>query len=391
MKSLTASDRRRPSVASEAVLHRYDVRLASELRPRLIVGGNLTFWVLLLTAASLAAQHPMRWLELTALWGGEAVALKLLVEIVRRAPRRRIRRLALVFALLPIPTPILTIMLVPATIDVISPAFLIVPVGSTLLLGWGGQSNRLWLVTFASVTGGVALGTGFGFMEVADRIALTINILIACLVGWVGGELLDRARVRTIEQELELRRLNRSVRELAATDALTGLANRRHLEADLQGLRAHARDADDAAAVVMLDLDRFKVLNDRRGHQAGDETLRQVARTLLNLVRRPDALYRYGGEEFLLILPGTAVADARALADRLRRAVEALTIPIGDGAHLLTLSGGVASLAASGGDWDAALAAADTALFRAKAAGRNAIAVDPASAQHQGARVPASA
>lgn len=381
MRSLALPDRRHRSAVDEAVRHRYDVRLASELRPRLIAGGNLTFWALLVSAASMAAQYPAHWLELVAIWGGEAVAFKLLVWIVRRAPRRRIRGLALVFALLTVPTPILTIILVPDTMLMVSPAFVIVPVGSTLLLGWCARSNLLWLVTFGSITCGVVLGTGFGFLGIADRISLAINILIACFVSLVGGELLDRARLRAIQQELELRRLNRSVRELAATDALTGVANRRRLEADMRGLRAKEPDARKPITLVMLDLDRFKVLNDRRGHQSGDDALRVVARTLSSLIRGPDALYRFGGEEFLLIVYGSPVPDTCALADRLRVGIEALAIPIGDGQHALTMSGGVASLAAAGGDWDAALAAADGALFRAKAAGRNTIAVDPSSRQ----------
>lgn len=167
---------------------------------------------------------------------------------------------------------------------------------------------------------------------------------------------------------------------LAGTDALTGLPNRRGFEATALALFA---PRGRRATVLLLDLDRFKAINDGHGHPAGDAVLRDAAATLVRHLRAGDVPGRLGGEEFAVLLPGTAPTDAMRIAERLRAAVaEEVAHPGGPSARV-TVSIGLAAVEAEGAPrpaLDAALAAADAALYRAKQAGRNRVeaAVPPA-------------
>jgi diguanylate cyclase (GGDEF)-like protein len=127
----------------------------------------------------------------------------------------------------------------------------------------------------------------------------------------------------------------------------------------------------------MLDLDHFKQVNDRHGHGAGDDVLREVARRILATVREIDVPARYGGEEFAVLLPETGLDTAREVAERIRLAVVDAPIKTRKGPLAVTLSAGVAAREAGGGDLGALLEAADGALYQAKAAGRNRIAIAP--------------
>jgi diguanylate cyclase (GGDEF)-like protein len=130
----------------------------------------------------------------------------------------------------------------------------------------------------------------------------------------------------------------------------------------------------------MLDIDRFKRLNDELGHAAGDAALRQVSAELTRVIRSRDTSYRYGGEEFLVIMPDTSLDAATAAAERIRMAIAELRIAAGagsDAAHL-TISGGVAFSLNARDHWEQVLAAADAALYRAKAAGRDHVCAAPA-------------
>ena len=193
----------------------------------------------------------------------------------------------------------------------------------------------------------------------------------------LGVRLTSALRVTDLHRRLafqneELERLNRMLFEQSRTDPLTSLGNRLSLREDLEVLRDRAERYGHRYAVVLCDVDHFKAYNDRYGHLAGDDVLRRVAATISSSLRAGDSAYRYGGEEFLMILPEQRTEAALATADRLRRAVEDLGIPHAGGTPLgvVTISGGVAT---SGGveDADALLKAADTALYAAKKAGRN--------------------
>ena len=173
------------------------------------------------------------------------------------------------------------------------------------------------------------------------------------------------------------RRLFNSSRELAvmaATDGLTGLGNRRTMEAEVQDACERALDSGNPIALLMIDVDHFKLYNDRYGHPEGDDVLRRLSRGLQGVVTRPaDTVSRYGGEEFVVLLPNTDERAALAIAERVRASVEALAIaheasPIG----VVTISIGAAVWFPAIGDAGAGLLKlADLALYQAKHAGRN--------------------
>jgi len=168
---------------------------------------------------------------------------------------------------------------------------------------------------------------------------------------------------------LEAARLHRQAQELSRRDALTGLLNRRQLDSDVAEEASRSSRYDRPWTFVLCDVDHFKSLNDRHGHLFGDEVLRDVAATLRDGLRDTDAAYRYGGEEFALLLRETDVAAATAVVERLRSAIEqrfARRIPEG-----VTVSFGLAATGPQGQSPSELLAAADAALYRAKGAGRN--------------------
>jgi diguanylate cyclase (GGDEF)-like protein len=163
---------------------------------------------------------------------------------------------------------------------------------------------------------------------------------------------------------------NRALAEAAYRDPLTGLPNRGAL-ALLEPRLLRPTADDPPVAVVMLDIDRFKSINDHFGHDGGDAALRHVAARLHSLVREADSLVRWGGEEFCLCLPGTDAVGAQAAAEKLRAGLAASPVPMPDGTALsLTASLGLAMLGA-GEPLADAVARADAALYRAKHGGRN--------------------
>ncbi len=159
--------------------------------------------------------------------------------------------------------------------------------------------------------------------------------------------------------------------DLARRDALTGLANRRAFEESLQREVARARRTGDALAVVALDIDHFKRVNDTHGHAAGDVALAEVAQRAQRALRAEDLLARIGGEELAALLPGATLASAAEVAERIRRAVCDTAIPVSDTALDLTVSLGCAALHAEEREAAALLARADARLYDAKRAGRN--------------------
>jgi two-component system cell cycle response regulator len=163
--------------------------------------------------------------------------------------------------------------------------------------------------------------------------------------------------------------------ELALTDPLTGFYNQRYLSRHLQTLLAAG--ATNGLAVLMLDVDHFKQINDRWGHQMGDQALILIAQTLRSRIRVFDSIARYGGEEFVVVMPGTGELDALSAAERLRGAVEEIRfVPETGLAHPLTVSVGIACCAAGSQTTpERLILAADQALYAAKRAGRNRVEV----------------
>lgn len=160
--------------------------------------------------------------------------------------------------------------------------------------------------------------------------------------------------------------------ELAMKDMLTGLSNRRAISDQLHMAVSRAQRQGQYLSVLMLDIDHFKRVNDGYGHQAGDAVLRGVARTLQSRLRAQDQIGRFGGEEFLLMLPDTHLEGATTLAEALRQAVEASPTQWGAHSISVTISIGVAGGVISGAHTvDGLVAAADAAMYRAKQGGRN--------------------
>lgn len=167
-----------------------------------------------------------------------------------------------------------------------------------------------------------------------------------------------------------LRASERQLFELATRDLLTGLFNRRHVVACAAQPAARAWRQRGPTAVLLADVDHFKRINDQHGHAAGDLILARIGQRLSELARSDDIVGRWGGEEFLLVLPNTTADQALALAERIRSTCAADSVPHGDDALRVTLSFGVVAWARDE-PFDAAVARADRALYRSKALGRD--------------------
>jgi diguanylate cyclase (GGDEF)-like protein len=182
---------------------------------------------------------------------------------------------------------------------------------------------------------------------------------------------LDRVPVNAPERKLspEMTDDVEVLQHLASTDPLTGIANRRGGEKHITNEISRAKRERRPLSCVLLDIDRFKTVNDTYGHQAGDQVLRDISALLRRTVRAYDILVRWGGEEFLLVLPGVGLELARTLAERLRTAVAGLDT---HGIGQVTVSAGVAEFE-NDYDFASTLRTADRRLYQAKSAGRNTV------------------
>jgi diguanylate cyclase (GGDEF)-like protein len=178
--------------------------------------------------------------------------------------------------------------------------------------------------------------------------------------------------IRLLEGRRRLADANHQLVALTRADGLTGLSNRRHLTEQLEILLANATRHDFAVCVLMIDVDHFKALNDTHGHSAGDQALRNIATRLATSQREGDLLARWGGEEFLAVLPFTNLADGLKAAERLCRVVATDPIDIGLGREPVAVSISIGVAQATGDTLDALVHRADLGLYEAKAAGRNA-------------------
>ncbi|MCF7982610.1 MAG: GGDEF domain-containing protein [Pseudomonadales bacterium] len=213
------------------------------------------------------------------------------------------------------------------------------------------------------------------------------------LVGLVTTSDLANAHFHVIEKQSEiiqqsvalktkeLAKANEELLALSLMDHLTGIGNRRAMEVDLRHTHAAAQRYRQIYSVILMDLDYFKLFNDHYGHGAGDEALQAVANHIKVSIRKSDRLYRYGGEEILLLLPSTDVSQANILAEKLVKGLENESIyhyqsPF----KRLTLSAGVACVSNNGviyQHWEETVEQADQALYLAKTNGRNQTAIAP--------------
>lgn len=192
--------------------------------------------------------------------------------------------------------------------------------------------------------------------------------LLRLMAEWVGGEIeRENARAALTEQQRELLQANGKLESLATHDGLTEAKNRRAFNEKLAEEWSRAQRYGTPLSLVMFDVDKFKTYNDSFGHQAGDEVLKTLARTVMTLVRTTDFFARYGGEEFALILPNTDADGAYILADRLRERVEHAKWK----ERPVTASFGVSSVAVGMDSGEDLIAHADKALYLSKERGRN--------------------
>jgi diguanylate cyclase (GGDEF)-like protein len=185
-----------------------------------------------------------------------------------------------------------------------------------------------------------------------------------------------KQELQRINQVLQMRLeeitiLQQKLREQSIRDPLTGLYNRRYLDEFLPGTLSRARRENACVAFLLIDLDYFKNINDRYGHAAGDAVLVRVAHLFQHSVRESDLAFRYGGEEFLLILPGLCVEEALRRAEEIRQSLESLKFQYESHPIFITASVGLSVYPLHGEDHDTLLNAADQALYEAKASGRN--------------------
>ncbi|HKG53148.1 MAG TPA: GGDEF domain-containing protein [Anaerolineales bacterium] len=186
----------------------------------------------------------------------------------------------------------------------------------------------------------------------------------------VTAELQRTKRILTIK-ETELKAVIAQANEVSHTDALTFLPNRKQIIADLQREVIFSDRYGTPFSISMLDIDFFKNINDTYGHTVGDDVLRNLAGELRNHIRHPDTIGRYGGEEFLIVLPHSTAKAAMEQAERLCRHVRSLLIKSGEREIALTISIGIAQYRIHKEDWEVLLSRADAALYQAKHNGRN--------------------
>lgn len=269
----------------------------------------------------------------------------------------------------------------------------IILVGSGLFLPWSPRWHAAWLAAALALIAGGLLAP---MLTPIDRFPFILSAMMAAATSYIGQRIWQQRLRRMLEQQFELRwltrysqlqearvsELNRELSRTARLDPLTGVGNRLALDEGLSLLLDQGdRVRPPRFAVVLFDLDHFKAYNDEHGHLAGDIALSRMGAVLRQVTRRPDLAFRYGGEEFLLLLPDVSLPDAVAVAERVRGAVEEDGV---FGVPGFTVSGGVALCdPADGRDPAPLLRRADGALYLAKRAGRNRIATDELSVAMQ--------
>ena len=240
---------------------------------------------------------------------------------------------------------------------------LLIPMVSHLLLG--RIKGLILTVIYMSIAAGLFFWRFGDDPEAMQPVILAnIGVLTLCLTAF--------SHVYEITREQSERRLVK----LAHSDVLTGLPNRAHLQSRFEYEQARHQRLNNPMSLVLLDLDYFKKVNDRHGHEAGDKALQHVARLLKQRLRKTDLAARLGGEEFCLLLPDTDGDQALLVAEKIRQQLAASPLTFGEHSITLTLSGGIACFGEQEGmELNALTRCADKKLYSAKSAGRNRIAL----------------
>lgn len=232
---------------------------------------------------------------------------------------------------------------------------------------------RLWLWSLPAMFAGILAGgllTGFAFQP-ATSMPVILASLPVLLIHTIAVSMAGNALIAKIRHK------NRQLDELTRVDALTGLGTRRHWQEYAARALADHHQHGTPATLMMLDIDNFKRANDQHGHATGDETLRAVARVVRRHLGEHGRAGRYGGDEFAAVLADTSAGAARAIAERIRRDVEAVRLAATPEARC-TVSIGIAPVDSTHSTLESWLEAADDSLYRAKRAGRNRVEGGPA-------------
>lgn len=210
----------------------------------------------------------------------------------------------------------------------------------------------------------------FGYTQISINIIFLDALLLALLTAPPIYWLVLRPIRREYEKRLEAEGLAQNMSRLAITDTLTRIMNRRGITVGLLDAMAQSERYDAPLTVALADIDHFKQINDTHGHDAGDKALAAIAGVLTEALRMPDKIGRYGGEEFLIVFPHTAMTQGYRISERIRRMVEAADFEIGRENTKLTISIGLAQFR-KGEDLERLISRVDRALYNAKQQGRN--------------------
>ena len=265
-----------------------------------------------------------------------------------------------------------------------------------------GQRGGVEVIPFFFLTGIVLMTLGRlqlslhtdDLTTALSATGLVLYILITTNTAYMRNVKLRDTRKRLVESEHalnaanealqqqigEVRILQAQLREQANRDPLTGLYNRRYFDTTLERELSRCKREGLPLSLMLIDIDHFKRVNDTYGHQAGDEILKQLARLLEKHARSADVPCRFGGEEFLMLLPGMPSVSALERAENWRRAFAELAIRFGEFPIHCTLSIGIATYPGHGKSLDELIGAADQAMYRAKAEGRNRVVLQPTDA-----------
>jgi diguanylate cyclase (GGDEF)-like protein len=390
-----------PSTARLATSLRADLAMATSRRYRASQrrgardssrhGMVLIVAAALLDCLWLAPLHPRHLLLVVALNGALGlVAAAMYVAIATRA-RRRPEPFVFV-ALAGVDAATIALGTLAPELGLVAAGYLLLlPTIVALMIPWATRTHLTWLALHGvAVLAYTALAPAWSLDgtlgDRSDKLPLLVVAITVSLFGHLTGL---RARVGSFVHIEHIKALNRQARrdrarldrlntileETTRTDGLTGLKNRLSLKLDLDVIRARIARHHERFGMLVLDLDRFKAINDGSGHVAGDGVLRAVARAFAEALRPEDGVYRYGGEEFVALVRVRRPGDALAAAERMRRVVEDLGLPNpGNPPHdRVTVSVGVAVIGPDDleVDDDGWFARADAVLYRAKARGRN--------------------
>jgi diguanylate cyclase (GGDEF)-like protein len=352
--------------ARARVLERQDIREAIEIAAPIsivVVGASAVLFVQQSLGRSLVA-------------AGAVAALALIWSLTRGPLRRRPHVAAFALVLIILVGRLVPIALDLGTANLTEAYFGLVVIASAVFLPWNLRWHGAWLALAAAVYAAAVL-TVPAMQPRGPR--EVVFVATAVLVSAAGSIMVRARRRRQLSaqqafraQRAELRAAHMRLRESAQMDPLTGLLNRRRLAEDIAMLESRFARGMSGLAALMVDLDSFKAYNDAFGHPAGDRVLRACAAAIHSAVRAVDHVYRYGGEEILVLLEEEDGASAHLAARRIVDAIRALRIDHpGARGGLMTVS--VGSAATRGrlvGPWDV-IDEADRALYEAKAAGRD--------------------